>query len=249
MKETGSVSVPVLFVGDSVLASHELTDESVAETFRYAIDSNRAGPSMDVIINASAYAGDVDAIGLSIVLVSGFLDGVNPCAFATLAFFVSYLLGSGLTESRTLMVGLVFALGVSGAYLAMGAGLYSLAKVLDTRAWSRLVIRLIGAAVAITLGLLSAADAVYVLKGRHDSVIMRLPRLLMPRIHAMIRVLRANRFLLPAAFLTGVVVSGLEFMCTGQVYIPTILYMMSQATDRHLAIVFLVLYNLAFILP
>jgi cytochrome c biogenesis protein CcdA len=64
-----------------------------------------------------------------------------------------------------------------------------------------------------------------------------------------IRRLRASRFLLPATFLTGVVVSGLEFVCTGQVYIPTILYMMSQAEGRRGAITLLVLYNLAFISP
>jgi cytochrome c biogenesis protein CcdA len=51
------------------------------------------------------------------------------------------------------------------------------------------------------------------------------------------------------AFVTGVVVSFLELACTGQVYLPTIIFVVSQPEMRVRALVFLVLYNLLFILP
>ena len=61
LDETSSVSVPILFVGDVVLTSDELTDESVAETFRCAVDYGQMGPSMDVIMSTSAYENDVNS--------------------------------------------------------------------------------------------------------------------------------------------------------------------------------------------
>lgn len=50
-----------------------------------------------------------------------------------------------------------------------------------------------------------------------------------------------------AAFGCGVIVSLLELACTGQVYLPTILYMAQQGSSS--AVGWLLVYNLAFILP
>jgi cytochrome b561 len=51
------------------------------------------------------------------------------------------------------------------------------------------------------------------------------------------------------AFVTGFVISLLEFACTGQVYLPTIIYVMSQPELASQAFLYLVLYCLMFILP
>jgi uncharacterized membrane protein len=47
----------------------------------------------------------------------------------------------------------------------------------------------------------------------------------------------------------GVIVSGIELACTGQVYFPTIGYMLEQGADRRGAIAYLAFYNTMFILP
>ena len=52
-----------------------------------------------------------------------------------------------------------------------------------------------------------------------------------------------------AAFVTGAVISLLELACTGQVYLPTISYVMSVPEMRASAAGLPVLYNIAFILP
>jgi thiol:disulfide interchange protein len=51
------------------------------------------------------------------------------------------------------------------------------------------------------------------------------------------------------AFFTGFVVSLLELACTGQVYLPTIIYVMSQPELAAQAFLYLLLYCLMFILP
>ncbi len=49
------------------------------------------------------------------------------------------------------------------------------------------------------------------------------------------------------AFLLGVAISLLELACTGQVYLPTITYMIQQGETG--AVARLMFYNLAFIAP
>jgi len=48
---------------------------------------------------------------------------------------------------------------------------------------------------------------------------------------------------------TGLVISLLELACTGQVYLPTIIFVSSMPELRLRAIFYLLLYNLLFILP
>ncbi len=54
--------------------------------------------------------------------------------------------------------------------------------------------------------------------------------------------------LLPGIFLTGILVTILESVCTGQVYIPT-LVLMAKETGGIKWFLLLLLYNLMFILP
>jgi hypothetical protein len=53
----------------------------------------------------------------------------------------------------------------------------------------------------------------------------------------------------PVAFVTGFVVSIIELACTGQVYLPTIIFVTGMPAMRGQAFFYLLLYNLAFILP
>ena len=51
------------------------------------------------------------------------------------------------------------------------------------------------------------------------------------------------------AFVTGFVISLIELACTGQVYLPTIMFVLSVPEMAAQAFLYLVLYCLAFILP
>ena len=51
------------------------------------------------------------------------------------------------------------------------------------------------------------------------------------------------------AVFTGIVISLFEFLCTGQVYLPTIVYMTGVSEHQSEATLFLIFYNIMFILP
>jgi hypothetical protein len=76
---------------------------------------------------------------------------------------------------------------------------------------------------------------------------LNLPERMREMIHRRIRARRKAFW--GAAFVSGAVISLLELACTGQVYLPTISYVMSVPEMRASAIQYLALYNVAFIVP
>ena len=57
------------------------------------------------------------------------------------------------------------------------------------------------------------------------------------------------RAFVPVALATGFFVSIVELACTGQVYLPTIIFVLGMKEMQGQAFFYLLLYNLAFILP
>jgi cytochrome c biogenesis protein CcdA/glutaredoxin len=184
------------------------------------------------------------------VVFAGLVDGLNPCAFATLIFFVSYLTLSGRRGREVIFVGLSFTIGVFLAYLIIGLGLYKvldlMGDLLNTLArW----VYIITAAICLTLGILSVVDFFKARKGGLEDMALKLPDPLRKRINAVIRQGRGVESYYIGAFVTGLLISILELACTGQVYLPTIIFVASMPELKLRAISYLVLYNLLFILP
>jgi hypothetical protein len=105
------------------------------------------------------------------------------------------------------------------------------------------------ALVCLALAALSLWDYVKIRQGRISDIALQLPAALKQRIHSTIRTHSRMRGYVAAAFTAGVLVSVFELACTGQVYLPTIVFMTSVAEMRGTAIAYLVLYNALFVVP
>jgi cytochrome c biogenesis protein CcdA len=184
------------------------------------------------------------------VILAGLADGLNPCAFATLIFFISYLTISGRKDREVIIVGISFTLGVFIAYLVIGLGFY---KVLDLLGNILNVVArwvyLLTALMCITLAVFSFMDFAKARKGKLEDMSLNLPEGLRKRINAVIRKGRSTNRYVIGTFATGLVISLLELACTGQVYLPTIIFVSSMPELRLRAIFYLTIYNLLFILP
>lgn len=184
------------------------------------------------------------------IVLAGLVDGLNPCAFATLIFFVSYLTLSGRTGREVIFVGMSFTLGVFLAYLGVGLGLY---KVLDLMGGLlntiAKVVYGLTAVFCLVLAVFSFLDFLKARQGKLDELSLKLPEGLRKRINAVIRKGRGSRAYVIGAFVTGLMISILELACTGQMYLPTIIFVSSLPELHNRAILYLVLYNLLFILP
>ena len=184
------------------------------------------------------------------IVFAGLIDGLNPCAFATIIFFVSYLTLSGRKGREILEVGAAFTLGVFLAYFLIGIGFY---KVLDLLGdllttlgrWVYGITALLCAGLAV----FSFLDYLKARKGNIGDMALNLPENLRKRINAVIRKGRNTQAYALGAFVTGIIISFLELACTGQIYIPTIIFVSSIPELRGKATFFLFVYNFFFTLP
>jgi hypothetical protein len=188
--------------------------------------------------------------GLTTVLVAGFIDGLNPCAFATIVFLVSYLSFLGKQSREILTYGIIFTFGVFIAYLIAGMGLMAGFRQLSGFPLLTKGIYLVIAVFAFVLGVISLYDYVLYRRGQAAKMKLQLPMALKKKIHGIIRIqTRSPKAGFIGTFVLGFVIAATEVICTGQLYLPTIGYIMTIPKLRAYAFFNLVLYNLMFIIP
>jgi len=183
------------------------------------------------------------------VLVAGLVDGLNPCAFATLIFFVSYLAFMGREGRDVLLAGGAFALGVFLTYLGVGFGVLKFLATLPFLDAASRWIYGVTAALCLFLAGGSLYDWWQARRGKATEMRLKMPNRLRRWVNRTIREGAGAEAFVPVTFGTGVVVSVIELACTGQVYLPTILFVLGVPELQMRAGLYLVLYNLMFILP
>ena len=244
---------PAFFVGDDALIGEgEITPQNLeALVEKYAATgAEKVWADFNTESGTEGLVERFRALGPLTVVVAGLVDGLNPCAFATLVFFIAYLAASQRKGTEILAVGGSFTLGVFLAYLLVGLGLY---KVLD---WMGSTLTTLGrwvygltALFCAVLAVLSFLDYLKARQGRIEEMSLTLPSALKNRARAVVRAGQKAQAYVAAAFVTGLLVSLLELACTGQIYLPTLVFVASIPALRARAYAYLVLYNLFFILP
>jgi hypothetical protein len=175
---------------------------------------------------------------------------VNPCAFATLIFFVS-LLGTLRRRRREIVAaGAAFAIAVFATYFLLGLGAFRAVKAMSVSSGVATALNLGIGVFALVLGILSFRDAWRCHRsGNAGEMSLKLPEGIRRRINRLISTRLRTGSLVGGAFALGVTVSLLESLCTGQMYLPTIMVMTRDPILAPRAVLWLLLYNLAFILP
>lgn len=184
------------------------------------------------------------------VLIAGLIDGLNPCAFATIVFLISYLSFLGKQSREILTYGIIFTFGVFIAYIIAGMGLMAGFRQLSGFPLVTKGIYLVIGTFAIVLGIISFYDYILFRRGEITKMKLQLPMALKKKIHGIIRVqTRSPKAGFFGTFVLGFIIAATEVVCTGQVYLPTIGYIMTVPELRAYAFLNLIFYNLMFIIP
>ena len=194
------------------------------------------------------------------IVTAGLLDGINPCAFTTIVFFISFLGFAGYQQRQIQWIGTFFILAVFLTYLAIGFGLLRFLHTLTLFPILSKGLFWLTAVLTALLALLSLRDFwTYRKTGQATDLFLQLPLSIKQRIHRVIgEGYRKNEKMTPSssmlkliatACITGFLVSSLESVCTGQLYVPTLVYMTRLEETVLKAWGYLLLYNGAFILP
>lgn len=177
----------------------------------------------------------LEQLTIPAVVSAAAVDAINPCAFAVLIILMTTILATK-SRRRSLAAGLAFSASIFISYLLMGIGLYSAIAVTGLSH----VFYIVVAILAILLGLFNLKDWLWYGKW----FVMEVPMSWRPKLKSLLRGVTS----VPGAFLIGFVVSLFLLPCTSGPYI-VILGLLSSVATRNTAFLYLVLYNLIFILP
>ena len=198
-----------------------------------------------------------------VIVSAGLIDGINPCAFTVIVFFISFLALQGYKRRDLVFIGLTFIFAVFLTYTLIGIGLFGFLYRLKGF-W--LVVRITNLSIGIfsvALGICALYDFFKFKKTGHtEGLLLQLPQAIKNQIHSVIGMhyrktkiqevatVERNIFrLILSALITGFLVSILEAVCTGQTYLPTITFILKTTNLRLQALGYLLLYNLMFIVP
>ncbi|MEN6480301.1 MAG: cytochrome c biogenesis protein CcdA [Anaerolineales bacterium] len=240
---------PSLYVGHDALVGDEITSASVRALLASYAETGAPAfwEELDAQSGRQGVVERFQRMGPFAVVVAGLVDGINPCAFATILFFVSYLAISRRPRRDLLLVGLAFTAGVFAAYLAVGLGAMRLLSWANSIRWLGYGLYGLMALGCFVLAGVSVHDYVLARQGRLHEMTLNLPDQMRERIKGRIRT--ASRAFAGAAFVSGLLVSLMELACTGQVYLPTISFVVGVPAMRTQAVLYLVLYNVMFVVP
>jgi len=184
------------------------------------------------------------------ITLAGLVDGINPCAIATMIFLISFLAVQKRKRSEVLLVGLTFTSAVFVTYLLLGIGAFKTLALLAAYHWIATAVRWLAVAFAGVVAIICFRDAiVYAVTGKAKDIKIQLSPAMKSRIHKTISGNLSRSSLFVGTAVTGFLVTLLEAVCTGQVYLPTIILMTRAEGLRFTGWLYLIFYNSLFVLP
>lgn len=238
--------VPILFVGDRYLSG-------AREIREYAAEYLAAGYGLgaDYFSETEKTAPFAEAADLGSILAAGLLNGLNPCMLSMTLFFLSLLLTLPVHTVRCafgfltgkfvsyFLLGLIIARAASGLLYAGISGVHRIMAVFLL-------------AFSIILAILNFGDFLQVRKGELGKIRLQLPAFLRRwNHHLMSRFVSASagRWIVPAVFLASVLISAGELMCSGQIYLASILGWLQEADTAGVPLSVFLLYVTALCVP
>lgn len=171
----------------------------------------------------------------ALITSSAFLDGLNPCAFAVLLFFISFLFTLKKTRTKIWHMGLVYIGAIFLAYLFIGIGI---AQAFIISGAPHFMAK-IGAYLVISLGIIQLLGVVF----PAFPIKLRIPLDTKATLEKWM-----YQATLPASFIGGFLVGLCTFPCSGGIYVAIIGMLAAQHTVVQ-GTLWMLWYNLIFVSP
>jgi cytochrome c biogenesis protein CcdA len=169
------------------------------------------------------------------VTVAALLDGINPCAFAILIYFITFLYSGKSSRTRVLIMGSTYIMAIYTIYFLIGLGLFA---VLTSVAAGLLIVT-IGSIVMIVLGFISLRDLLF----PSLPVSLEVPYAVRKQVTNWL-----EKSTLPATALIGLLIGAYTFPCSGAIYV-VIVSLLSVKTNFLIGLMYLLYYNVCFVAP
>ncbi len=184
------------------------------------------------------------------LLLAGVADGFNPCAIAAAIFMIVMLTRLGHDRRTLIGAGAAYTMAVFVTYYLLGLGVLRFLTIFGDRSTTARVVQVAVAVLALLFAALQVRDVVRLKRGGATrEMTVQLPDRLKQLSHAFLRENLSRRMVVVGAALAGVLVTGVEAVCTGQTYVPVLVSVIGTPELRVRAALLLTLYNLGFVAP
>ena len=239
-------SVPVIFIGEVAFVGGTLyrpgqdpqrlagraEEMALEQAIQEAVAADAPSPLTKVRAPGTGLA---ERLTIPALVLAAAADSVNPCAFAVLVLLLGTLLVAG-KKGKVLLAGLAFISAIYISYFLMGIGIFTAIQAAGVQRPFILSVSIL----AILLGLWNMKD--YFAYGKWFTI--EVPQ----RWRPIVKRLTSSVVSVPGAFVVGVLDSLFLLPCSSGPYIA-ILALLSKTTTRSTGILYLLFYNLIFILP
>ena len=172
---------------------------------------------------------------IPLVAITGFLDGIHPCAIAILIFFIAFLLTLRRSFKNILGLGLVYILVIFLTYLVIGVGLFSGIMLFGQHHF----FAKLGSWLLILLGLINLKDYFF----PQFKLGIKIPKVPNEKIKSYLQ-----KATLPTVAIAAFLVGLCSVPCSGGIY-AAITALLASKTTFLTGFLYLLLYNLMFVMP
>ena len=250
-KNTSNENVYMVVNRKYILGGYPAIEKQLFPKIEAELHSAKANDTPALTGSTEAVKTTGEKFKLGMVIAAGLIDGINPCVFSTLVFFMSLLAVAKIRGRKLILVGLAYCAAGFITYLLLGLGLFQVIKVLEAFPLFKAALNSVMVGILVIFAGISFRDAWLFHKYEGDSrrVWLQLPDRLKVMTHTVMKKGLKFHYLIIGSFVIGIVVTLLESVCTGQVYVPTLVLLSHESGVFSKWFGLLLLYNLMFILP
>ncbi len=187
------------------------------------------------IFSSTVYAQEIALPAIPIIISTGIVDSINPCAIGVMILLISTLLALSHDKKRMIITGLIYILAVYITYFLAGIGLLLFIQRFNLAELIGIVVGFI----IIILGLIEVKDFWWYGKG----ISLAIPYKRSLQIEKMVK-----KISIPGAIVLGMFVAAVELPCTGGPYLA-ITALLAKIGLSPLVVGYLLFYNFLFVLP
>jgi len=237
---------PSMFISDQVLLGEEIRTSLEEKIAAYP-----DGPTTTILRDAeggTGYEGKSIWVQIAAALGAGLINGLSPCSLSFFLFLLSLLLTS---KETMLKCGIRFLEGKAIMFFLLGTLLYSVMSKLNTTSFDKWL-DVIMIVFAVIFAVLNIIDFFKARNEKYGEMNLQLPKKVKKLNHTILK--WGNKFTTEkygpfVMFVIGMIVATGEFLCTGQIYLSSVVIMVQKGSQGMLPVGLLAVYSVAFILP
>lgn len=237
---------PSVFISDQVLLGAEIQHK--LEKLVKDYPNNPATTMLEEAEGAGSLEDKNIFLHIAASFGLGFVNGLSPCSLSIFLFLLSLLL---VGKDKLLKCGGAFLTGKAVMFFLLGTVLYNLMNSINMTVFSKWI-DIFMIVFAVCFAVLNILDFFKARAERYGDMNLQLPKKVKKMNQSLLK--WGNKFSAAkvGAFIMfgiGMAVATGEFLCTGQIYLSSIVIMVQKGTGGMLPALLLAVYSVAFVTP